>query len=146
MNEYPNSIRNNMVNTTPFRNNIVDTTSVRNDDYNIRISSLPDSNCSYKPQRDVDLKTIVIAVAIAVAAFGGVTYQGYLQHKSMLENTAVEQVVPMPGDAKLMVTVNPLYSYIETPDGLHVSEYNGMKASDWAQPYVEEAQKNAKQM
>ena len=66
--------------------------------------------------------------------------------KSMLENTAVEQVVPMPGDAKLMVTVNPLYSYIETPDGLHVSEYNGMKASDWAQPYVEEAQKNAKQM
>lgn len=136
MSEYPNSIRNNMVNTIPFREN----------DYNIQVSSLPEPNCSYEPQRGVNFKTIIIVAAIAVAAFGGVTYEGYLQHKSMLENTAVEQVVPMPGDAKLMVTANPLYSYIETPDGLHVSEYNGMKASDWAQPYVEEAQKNAKQM
>ena len=147
MNEYPNSIRNNMVNTTPFRNNIVDTTSVRNDDYNIRISSLPDSNCSYKPQRDVDLKTIIIAVAIAAATLGGVVYQGHLQNQIMIENTTVVENVAIPGDATLRITKNPLYSYIETSDGQHVLEYNGMSVHDWARPHVEAAQQSAgKQM
>lgn len=147
MNEYPNSIRNNMVNTTPFRNNIVNTTTVRNDDYNIRISRLPDSNRSYKTQRDVDLKTIVIAVAIAAVTLGGIFYQEHLQNQIMIENTSVVENVAIPGDATLRITKNPLYSYIETADGQHVLEYNGMSVHDWARPHVEAAQQSAgKQM
>lgn len=136
MNEYPNSIRNNMVNTTPFREN----------DYNIQISSLPESNRSYKSQRGVNFKTIVIAAAIAAAAFGGVTYQGYLQHQSMLENTAVVETVTVPGDATLNITQNPEYSYFEMSDGTHVGTYNGMNASEMAKNQVEINQNMGRQM
>lgn len=136
MNEYPNSIRNNMVNTTPFREN----------DYNIQISSLPESNRSYKSQRGVNLKTIVIAAAIAAAAFGGVTYQGYLQHQSMLENTEVVSTMVVPGDVTLNITKNPEYSYFESSDGRHFGNFNGMDARDMAKSQVEATQNMGRQM
>lgn len=136
MNEYPNSIRNNMVNTTPFREN----------DYNIQISNLPDPNCSYKPQRGVNLKTIVIAVAIAAATLGGVAYNSYVQHQSMLENTAVVSTLEVPGDATLNITKNPEYSYFVMPDGTQVGTYNGMSASEMAKNQVEISQNMGRQM
>lgn len=135
MNDYPNSIRNNMVNTKPFRDQ----------DYNIKITSLPDPNRSYKPQRGVNLKTIIIGAAIAAATIGGVAYHSYVQHQSMLENTAVVQTVEVPGDATLKITENPNYSYFEMSDGTHVGNYNGMDASSMAQSQVE-AQSMGKQM
>ena len=127
MNEYPNSIRNNMVNTTPFRNN----------DYNIQILNGLDPNVSYKPQRGIKLKTILVAVAIGVALVGGTAYQGYLQHQSMVENTAVVETVAMPGDVTLNITENPSYSYFVMPDGTRVGNYNGMDASEIAKSQVE---------
>lgn len=136
MNQFPNSIRNNMVNTTPFRNY---------NDYNIQILSEPDPDISYEPQRGFNFKYIVIGAVLGLALSGGMAYIGHRQYQSMIENTAVVERVSMPSDATLMVTKNPLYSYIETPDGHHVSQYDGMEASDWAKPYVEEAQMNAKQ-
>lgn len=127
MNEYPNSIRNNMVNTTPFRNN----------DYNIQVLSEPDPNISYEPQKGFNFKTIVIGVALGLALTGGIAYHGYLQHQSMVENTAVVETVAMPGDVTLNITENPSYSYFVMPDGTHVGNYNGMDASEMAKSQVE---------
>ncbi len=142
MNEYPNSVSNNMVNTTPFRDNL----SSYEDEYNIQISNLPRTDCSYKTQKGTKLKTLLIAGAIVAATLGASAYQSHLQYQSMMDNTAVVEEVAMPGGATLQVTKNPLYSYIETPDGQHVAEYNGMRAEDWAKSYVEEAQTKGKQM
>lgn len=136
MNEYPNSVRNNMVNTTPYRDN----------DYNVQISSLPDPKRSYKPQRGVNLKTIVITAAIAAAALGGVSYNSYVQHQSMLENTEVVETVTVPGGATLNITKNPEYSYFVMPDGTHVGNYNGMDASEMAKSQVEATQSMGRQM
>ena len=136
MNEYPNSIRNNMVNTTPFRNN----------DYNIQISSVPDPDISYKTQRGVNLKTIIIAAAIAATTLGGVAYNSYVQHQSMLENTAVVSTMTVPGDATLNITNNPEYSYFVMPDGTHVGNYNGMDASEMAKSQIEATQSMGRQM
>ena len=136
MNEYPNSIRNNMVNTTPYKR----------DDYNIQISSLPAPNRSYKLQKGVNFKTIIIASLIAAATIGGVAYNGYVQHQSMLEKTNVIETVSMPGDVTLNVTENPEYSYFEMADGTHVGNYNGMDARAMVENQIETAQSMGKQM
>ena len=126
MNEYPNSIRNNMVNTEPYR-----------DRYKIDIESLPEPNMNYSVQRESSHKfrNAVIAVAIAASALGYVGAVTYIQHQNMLKSTEVVATEALPGGATLKVTENPNYSYITTPEGFDVAEYNGIDAQELARGY-----------
>lgn len=137
MNEYPNSIRNNMVNTEPYRDN-----------YKINIESLPEVNMSYSVQRESShkIRNAVIAAVIAAAALGYVGATSYMQHQSMLKNTAVVTTEALPGGATLNVTENPNYSYITTPDGTNVAEYNGIDAQELAKSYSQNADSMGRQM
>ncbi len=127
-----------------IKNNLAQVRQYKPEDYNIEVVSLPERQINYKPQRGINFKTAIIGTGIALLLAGGVLYQSHVQHQSMLENTSVEQSVQLPYDATLQVTKNPTFSYIETADGQHVAEYNGMVAEDLAQPYIEEAQSRHK--
>lgn len=137
MNEYPNSIRNNMVNTEPYR-----------DQYKINIESLPEVNMSYSVQRESShkIRNAVIAAALAASALGYVAATSYMQHQSMMQNTAVVTTEALPGGATLNVTENPNYSYITTPDGTNVAEYNGINAQELAKSYNQNTDSIGRQM
>ena len=126
MNEYPNSIRNNMVNTT-WPNDC------------IKINKEPDSKMSYNFQKEESHKfrNAIIAAAIAAAALGGVAGISYVQHQSMEQNTAVVATEMLPGGGQLNVTENPAYSYIVTPSGDKVASYNGVDAQSLASNYAQ---------
>lgn len=121
MNEYPNSIRNNMVSP----------------EYKIDITSLPERGMRYKPQKEEShkLRNAVIAAALAAATLAGVAGVTYSQHQSMEQNTAVVSTEALPGGGTLNVTENPSFSYIVTPNGDRVSNYNGINAQELAQSY-----------
>lgn len=127
MNEYPKSVWNNMVNTTPHRNN----------DYNIQISQMPDPQASYQLQKKINLKTIIIPAAIAAAMLMGFSYVGYVQDQNFLEATEVVNTMELPGDVTLNITKNSDNSYFLMPDGQHVGNYNGIEARDMARGQVE---------
>lgn len=123
MHEYPNSIRNNMVGT----------------EYKINIASLPEEDVRYEVQREGSHKiaNIVVSVLLAAGLLAGMGAITVAQTQSMERNTAVVSTEALPGGATLNVTENPAYSYIETPDGQHVSSYNGINAQDLVQGYQE---------
>ena len=128
-----------------IKNNLAQVRQYKPEDYNIEVVSLPERQINYKPQRGINFKTAIIGTGIVfLLVGGGVMYQGHIQHQSMIENTSIERSVDLPYGATLQVTKNPAYSYIETADGQHVAEYNGMVAEDLAQPYIEEAQSRHK--
>lgn len=129
MNEYPNSVWNNMANTTPHRGE-----NYQAEDYKIKILREPDNNKNYKTDRNSSskMKQVIIIGSIVIALIAGAAYVSHRQHQSMIENTAVVQTVELPGDATLNITENPVYSYIETSDGLQVGEYNGINAQELA--------------
>ena len=137
MNEYPNSIRNNMVNTEPYRNN-----------YNIDIESLPEVNMSYSVQRGSShkIRSAIIAAVIAASAFGYVTAISYMQHQSMIQNSTVVATEPLPEGATLNVTENPDFSYITTSNGTRVSNFNGIEARDLAKSYSQNSDSIGRQM
>lgn len=132
MQENPNSIRNNMVNT----------------EYKINITSLPERGMRYEVQRESShkIRNVVIAALIAAAALGGVSAISYSQMQSMERNTAVVSTEALPGGATLEVTENPAYSYIVTPNGDRVGTYNGINARELAQSYQENTPSMGKQM
>ena len=121
MNEYPNSIRNNMVNT----------------EYKIDITTLPERGMRYRPQREEShkLRNAVIVAALAAATLTGVAGITYAQNQSMEQNTAVVSTEALPGGGTLNVTENPEFSYIVTPGGDKVSNFNGINAQELAQSY-----------
>ena len=124
MNEFPNSIRNNMVNTTWPSDAI-------------KINKTPEVNVNYKVEREESskFKSALVVAAIAAVAFAYTAGVSYAQHQSMEQNTAVVATEMLPGGAKLNVTENPAYSYIVTPNGDAVSNYNGIDAQDLAKNY-----------
>lgn len=135
MNEYPNSIRNNMVNTTwP--------------DDCIRINQVPEPQRNYNFQREEShkLRNAIIAAAIAAAALGGVAGITYAQTQSMERNTAVVATEMLPGGGQLNVTENPAYSYIVTPNGDKVATYNGINAQSLASNYAQNTDVMGKHM
>ena len=123
MNEYPNSIRNNMVNT----------------EYKINITSVPDEKLNYELQRADShrIANIVLPVALILSLGAGMMAITAAQTQSMTQNTAVVATEALPDGATLNVTENPAYSYIETADGQKVASYNGINAQDLAQSYHE---------
>ena len=127
MNEYPNSVWNNMVNTNP---NYTD--NYQAEDYKIEILNEPENDKNYEMDRTLSkkIRQAIVIGSVTLAALAGTAYVSYRQHQSMVQNTAVVQTVELPGDATLNITENPSYSYIETSDGRHVSEYNGMNAQE----------------
>ena len=121
MNEFPNSIRNNMVNT----------------EYKINITSLPETNLHYEVQREDSnkVRNIVLAAVLAAGLLAGMGAITAAQTQSMQQNTAVVATEVLPGGATLNVTENTAYSYIVTPDGEKVSTYNGINAQELAKSY-----------
>lgn len=128
MNEYPNSIRNNMVNTEPYRNN-----------YKIDIESLPEVNRSYSVQREEShkLRNAIIKVGLVAAALGYVVGISYTQQQNMIRSTTVVTTEALPGGATLKVTENPDFSYITTASGEDVAIYDGINARELAKSYVQ---------
>ncbi len=127
MNKYPNSIRNNMVNTRPFR-----------DEYNIQVTSLPEPQVSYKPQKEVNLKTIVIAVAIAAATISGAAVMSNIQFQNFQRATQTvytEDVVNYPG-IRFEISANGT-GYFVDEQGRHFGQIDNLDAQQMANQYVE---------
>ena len=126
MNEYPNSIRNNMVNTTwP-----VDC---------IRINKVPEAKVNYRVEREESHKfrNTIVAIALVASTLGAVAGISYAQRQSMERNTAVVATENLPGGGQLQVTENPAYSYILTPNGDKVASYNGIDVQSLVSSYVQ---------
>lgn len=129
MNEYPNSIRNNMVNTNPYRA----------EDYNIEITGLPEppKNYAFQKESSNKIRNIIIVAALAAATLAGAAGVSYMQYQSYERNTAVVNTVPIDNGVEVKITENPAYSYIEMPDGSHVNSYNGISANVIAQEIIQ---------
>ncbi len=129
MNNYPNSIWNNMVKTTP-----IDTDNYQAEDYKVEILSEPDNDRNYKMDRNSSSKMgqVIVIGSLVIALMAAAAYVSYRQEQSRIENTAVAQTMELSEDATLNITVNPVYSFIETSDGRRVGEYNGINARELA--------------
>lgn len=129
MNEYPNSVWNNMVKTTP-----IDTDNYQAEDYKVEILSEPDNDRNYKMDRNSSSKMgqVIVIGSLVIALMAAAAYVSYRQEQSRIENTAVAQTMELSEDATLNITVNPVYSFIETSDGRRVGEYNGINARELA--------------
>ena len=121
MNEYPNSIRNNMVNTT-WPNDC------------IRINKVPEVKKNYEVDREGShkIRNTILALAVAASAFGYVAGISYAQNKSYEQSMTVVATESLPDGVELKVTENPMYSYFLMPDGQMSGKYNGVNAQDLA--------------
>lgn len=127
MNGYPNSISNNMVNT--------------NNEYKIKIASLPQPKAVYDYRKDMSkkIKTVLVGVAIAAAAFGGVAYQSYTQQQKAEEAYQVvysEDLQQYPG-IKFEITRNGEGYFVDETGNHYADLGNGMNAQQRANQYVE---------
>lgn len=123
MNEYPNSIRNNMVNT----------------EYKINITSLPDEKLNYEVQREDShkVRNLVISAVLVVSLFGGIGAITAIQEHNLQKNATVVSTEVLPGGATLNITENPVFSFIVTPNGDKVGNYDGISAQELAKNYYE---------
>ncbi len=129
MNEYPNSISNNMVNT-----------NVKPEDYNLRISTLPEPRKVYDYRKDMSkkIKTAIIAATIATATLGAVAYQGYVQAQNANQDFQVvysEDIKQYPG-FKFEIARNGA-GYFVDEQGQHFAQLDNMDAQQRANQYVE---------
>lgn len=129
MNEYPNSISNNMVNT-----------NVKPEDYNLRISTLPEPRKVYDYRKDMSkkIKTAIIAATIATATLGAVAYQGYVQAQNANQDFQVvysEDIKQYPG-FKFEIARNGT-GYFVDEQGQHFAQLDNMDAQQRANQYVE---------
>lgn len=130
MNEYPNSIGNNMVNTH------IDARSR----YNIQIEKLPDRGPhKVKPEESHKFGKIIGAALIVGALVGGTAIVGNYQHQSMEQNTQVVTTETLPNGITLYVTENPDFSYFMNQDGQKFSKYDTLVASELAKSYSNDA-------
>lgn len=130
MNGYPNSISNSMVNTR-----------IKPEDYNLRISTLPEPRKGYDYRKDMSkkIKTAIIAATIAAATLGGVAYQSYVQEQNAAQDFQVvysEDIKQYPG-FKFEIARNGV-GYFVDETGKHYADLgDGMNAQQRANQYVE---------
>ena len=126
MNEYPNSIRNNMVNTNPYEKS-----------YNIEITSLPEVDKRYALQRESShkIRNVIITAALVASALGFVAGWSYMQSQNMDKATTVVSTEVLPMGIVLNITENPDFSYFTNQNGDTFSKYEGIEARKLAENY-----------